>query len=90
VPRASEVAGTFLVLFWYAKENVSLQSEQSKPSRQRTPAPQSEKPDAQPRKPAAQHRPDKPEGADAQAKHRRRRRGGSRKPAGESQPQKSE
>ena len=35
-PRASEVAGTFLVLFWYAKENVSLQSEQSKPSRQRT------------------------------------------------------
>ena len=23
-PRASEVAGTFLVLFWYAKENVSL------------------------------------------------------------------
>ena len=55
-------------------------------------APQSEKPDAQPRKPVAQQqpRPDKPEGADAQAKRRRRRRGGSRKPAGESQPQKSE
>ena len=55
-------------------------------------APQSEKLDAQPRKPAVQQqpRPDKPEGADAQAKRRRRRRGGSRKPAGESQPQKSE
>ena len=55
-------------------------------------APQGEKPDAQPRKPAAQQqpRPDKPEVADAQAKRRRRRRGGSRKPAGESQPQKSE
>ena len=55
-------------------------------------APQSEKPDAQPRKPVAQQqpRPDKPEVADAQAKRRRRRRGGSRKPAGESQPQKSE
>lgn len=55
-------------------------------------APQIEKPDAQPRKPAAQQqpRPDKPEVADAQAKRRRRRRGGSRKPAGESQPQKSE
>ena len=55
-------------------------------------APQGEKPDAQPRKPAVQQppRPDKPEGADAQAKRRRRRRGGSRKPAGESQPQKSE
>ena len=55
-------------------------------------APQGEKPDAQPRKPVAQQqpRPDKPEVADAQAKRRRRRRGGSRKPAGESQPQKSE
>lgn len=55
-------------------------------------APQGEKPDAQPRKPATQQqpRPDKPEVADAQAKRRRRRRGGSRKPAGESQPQKSE
>ena len=55
-------------------------------------APQGEKPDAQPRKPAVQQqpRPDKPEVADAQAKRRRRRRGGSRKPAGESQPQKSE
>ena len=68
---------------------------ESQPRRERPKkdrAPQSEKPDAQPRKPAAQQqpRPDKPEGADAQAKRRRRRRGGSRKPAGESQPQKTE
>lgn len=68
---------------------------ESQPRRERPKkdrAPQSEKPDAQPRKPVAQQqpRPDKPEGADAQAKRRRRRRGGSRKPAGESQPQKSE
>ena len=68
---------------------------ESQPRRERPKkdrVPQGEKPDAQPRKPAAQQqpRPDKPEVADAQAKRRRRRRGGSRKPAGESQPQKSE